>query len=136
MTNAISSISTRPTGVCRKRTSRPHSSEVVGDVDAGEVQKHDAPNDIAAAGDSEPQCSESVSEGAAQRVALARHRCLNTTALVLAMGCVCIPIYTIQRRGANHLPVWIAKAEAVAIALHLLQVKLSLCWTQVKPIVV
>lgn len=60
--------------------------------------------------------------GAARRDAIARHRTLNTAALVIAMGSVCIPIYTKQRRGARHLSVWIAKVGAAAIGLHLLQV--------------
>ena len=127
MTNAISSMSTRPTGVCRKRRP-PHSPKVVDVVDATEAETNEAPSDVATTGDSKLQCSEleTVGDGKAQQAALTRHRLLNNSALVFAMGCVCIPIYTIQKRGANHLPVWIAKAEAVAIGLHLLQVKLSI----------
>lgn len=123
MTNAISSISAVQTVVRRKEKSPRPSTVTSDEADAGESSKEEsAPAQKESEAESQSSDIVSSGAGASQRVAIARHRTLNTAALVIAMGSVCIPIYTMQRRGVRHLPVWIAKAEAVAIGLHLLQV--------------
>ena len=109
MTTAISNMSAQRAGTRRKQQKSSSLSS-------------SSPPPVAVEADAESLSSAAASADAQQQVALDRHVSLNTTALVLAMGSVCIPIYTKQRRGARHLTSWIAKTGAVAIGLHLLQV--------------